>query len=403
MSDKEKDQETPKDPAAEPIEDAVVVEEVAAEPEEDVAKEDENQAEEATNDEPAEEAEVLVDPSDMQMPLAQRSPIVPMILGGAVAGAIGFVAATVLQLDLLGSGQPTAYELETRRIADDQAGQISTLIVDLERVEGLTDQAGLRAEINAISAAVDTNFSEDLAGLSAQILALQEISTQLSDRLDAVESRPIQEMVSDASVEAYEAEMTKLREATASHRADIEAMAADARAAEAAARAETLKSKGAALVTDLSLAVRGGAPFAAHIAQLEAEGASVPAALKAHAAEGVPTQTQLTDTFPEAARAALRAIRQDEAGNGGQGGVMAFLQDQLGVRSVAPKEGDSADAILSRAEAALKAGDVAAALAEVASLPESGQQAMTNWVSAAETRASAFAALGQLKEELSGQ
>ena len=407
MSDKDKDLDTPKEATAEAIEDAEVIEEVSAEVTEDAtetaAEEIGNQVEEVTEEEAPEEPEVLVDPSDMQMPPEQRSPLVPMILGGVVAGAIGFGAATVLQLDLFGSDQPTAYAQETRGMADEQGGQISALQADLKRVEGLADQSALRDELGAISAAIDTNFSEDVARLSAQITALQEISAQLSDRLGAVESRPIQEMVSDASVEAYEAEMTKLREAIASHRADIEAMAADARAAEAAARAETLKSKGAALVTDLSLAVSGGAPYAAHIAQLEAEGATIPAALKAQAAEGVPTQTQLSEAFPDAARAALRAIRQDETGEGGQGGVMAFLQDQLGVRSVAPKEGDSADAILSRAEAALKAGDVAASLAEVASLPESGQQAMTNWVGSAEIRADALAALWQLKQELSGQ
>ncbi len=403
MSDKEKDQDIPKENPAEPIEDAEIIEEVAAEVEEAPVEEPENQAEEVTEEETPEEPEVLVDPSEMQMPPAQRSPIAPMIIGGVVAAAIGFGAATVLQFDLFGSNQPSAYAQETRTILEARDGRIVELEAEVQRLEGLTDQSGLRAEISGFSAELETGFAVETDRLADQIATLQTISTQLSDRLSAIESRPIQEMVSDASVEAYEAEMTKLREAIASHRADIEAMAADARAAEAAARAETLKSKGAALVTDLSLAVSGGAPYAAHIAQLEAEGATVPAALKAQAAEGVPTQTQLAEAFPDAARAALRAIRQDEADEGGQGGVMAFLQDQLGVRSVAPKEGDSADAILSRAEAALKAGDLVASLTELASLPDSGQQAMTNWVGAAEMRARALAALAQLKQELSGQ
>jgi len=82
--------------------------------------------------------------------------------------------------------------------------------------------------------------------------------------------------------------------------------------------------------------------------------------------------------------------------------VMAFLQDQLGVRSVAPKDGNDADAVLSRAEAALKAGDLASAFAELDALPSEGQAEMTDWIALATRRAQALDALSALKQDLNG-
>lgn len=398
MADQDKDQNTTDTPEAEVVEDAVVIEEVASE---DVVEEVE-----VSEPEPEmESAEVAVDPSEMQPAPApaRRGSVLPMILGGIVAGGIGFGAATYLQLDLFGNSGPTEYAQETRALTQAQADRIAALEAELKRVEEMTDQSGLSARLEGISTDIETRMSSLSDGTRAQIETLSAAAADLAERLKQIEARPLQDLVSDASVEAYEAEMAKLRAAIAEHRADIEAMAADARESEAVARAESLKSKGAALLTDLTVAVSEGHGYTSEIASLVAEGVEVPAILRGTAADGVPTQSQLIDAFPEAARAALSAIRQDTAGEGGQGGVMAFLQDQLGVRSVAPKEGDGPDAILSRAEAALKAGDLAASLSEIAALPEIGQAKMAEWVATAKSRADALSALELLKQSFTAE
>jgi hypothetical protein len=329
---------------------------------------------------------------------ARRSSALPLILGGVVAGAIGFGAATVLDLNLSGDPQPSAFAQDTRALADAQAARITALEADLSRIESMSDTSGLAADLAQITSDLDAKFTAQAAETAGVVARLEAAAADLDARLQAVEARPIQDMVSDASVEAYEAEMTKLRAAIAAHRAEIEAMATEAREAEAAARAESLKSKGAALLTDLTLAVDSGAPFAAQIALLETEGAEIPDALKATAANGVPSLSELTEAYPEAARAALSAVRQDAAGEGGQGGVIAFLQDQLGVRSVAPKDGDGPDAVLSRVEAALKQGDLTASLSGIAGLPTVAQAEMAGWAALARQRAEALAALDQLKQ-----
>jgi hypothetical protein len=122
----------------------------------------------------------------------------------------------------------------------------------------------------------------------------------------------------------------------------------------------------------------------------------VPDALAGQSA-GVATLAELSAAFPEAARAALTAAREASGESEGLGG---FLRTQLGVRSLEPQEGDSADAVLSRAEAALRDGRLTDALAEVAALPEAGQAALAEWTARAETRQDAVAAAEELAQSL---
>ena len=72
--------------------------------------------------------------------------------------------------------------------------------------------------------------------------------------------------------------------------------------------------------------------------------------------------------------------------------VSAFVRLQLGTRSLEPKDGTDADAILSRAEAALKAGQIDAALSELTTLPDAGQPALEGWIADATARKDALAA-----------
>ena len=118
----------------------------------------------------------------------------------------------------------------------------------------------------------------------------------------------------------------------------------------------------------------------------------MPPALSGPAADGVPTLTELVDSYPEAARAALDASIRANVDGGAFDRFTAFLRVQTGARSLEPREGDDPDAILSRAEAAVRAGDLAQALTELAALPEDGQAAMAGWTQSARTRLDALEA-----------
>ena len=82
--------------------------------------------------------------------------------------------------------------------------------------------------------------------------------------------------------------------------------------------------------------------------------------------------------------------------------MTAFVQGQIGGRAVTPREGDDPDAILSRAQAAVTAGDFETALTEVSALPEGALAEMAGWISDAESRTAVVAALESVAAAVTG-
>ncbi|MEC9310797.1 MAG: hypothetical protein VYA97_03480, partial [Pseudomonadota bacterium] len=108
----------------------------------------------------------------------------------------------------------------------------------------------------------------------------------------------------------------------------------------------------------------------------------------------------LQTTYDDAARAALSASLRDLADGDANARISSFLKAQLGLRSLTPREGDDPDAVLSRAQATLDSGDVAAALSELDALPAAGQAEMADWRATAQARVDAVAAAGDLAQTL---
>ena len=146
----------------------------------------------------------------------------------------------------------------------------------------------------------------------------------------------------------------------------------------------------------ISAALDSGAPYGSALKALE--GASLPEVLVANVA-GLPSLKSLQDSFPEAARLALDAALKDQMGSSWTERVTAFLRTQVGARSLTPREGDDPDAVLSRAQSHLAAGDVGAALAELDKLSDVAKTAIAGWRIGADLRQSAIAALGTLMQE----
>jgi len=76
------------------------------------------------------------------------------------------------------------------------------------------------------------------------------------------------------------------------------------------------------------------------------------------------------------------------------------LREQLNVRSVAPRDGDDADAILSRAQAAVSEGQLQAALDEITALPEVAQAKLSEWAGLAQIRVDAVQAADEISLSL---
>ena len=105
-------------------------------------------------------------------------------------------------------------------------------------------------------------------------------------------------------------------------------------------------------------------------------------------------------TRGEAARAGLSDSLKATMGDSAGERFTAFLRAQVGARSLEAREGDDPDAVLSRAEAALRAGQIETVLAELASLPAEGQAAMKPWIDQAAARQTALDAISALSSAL---
>ena len=317
--------------------------------------------------------------------IVRKGGFVPMVLGGVVAAGIGFGLA---QSGVL-NGIPLSDRVDVQPLVAD----ISTR---LEAQQSSLDALGTR--LAAIESAVDAP-APDTADITP---LLEDLSVQigvLAQRIDAIESRPAPSATAvdpdmQAAIDAAKSELDQIRQALADQGGQLsaitEAAAREEEAAQLSARAVLLR----AAVARVQTALDAGTPFAEAVTDLQDGGANVPEALTAAAAEGVVTLPALQASFPDLARDALRAARQ-QAGTPGLGG---FLETQLGLRSLTPREGDDPDAILSRAEAFLRDGALDNAVAEIAQLPEPALAVLADWSAQAQTRIAALSAAQALAQ-----
>jgi hypothetical protein len=281
------------------------------------------------------------------------------------------------------------------------AARVDALPVPTDRSEALESLTQAVAAMDARIATLERAPAPDgtlsapaIAAWTADIAALQTALADQAVRLDALATTPTG--VDMATVEA------RLAELTAAAQADLAAAQSQTAAAEAAAAAAMSGAAQRAAMDRVLAALDAGTPFDAALADLGTAGATLPESLTAVAADGVPTLAALQAGFPDAARAALAAAR-DEGLDGDGGGLTAFLRQTLDIRSVTPRDGTDPDAILSRAEAALREGRLSDALAEVASLPEVVRAAMAIWTGPAQARVAALSAATTLSETLAAQ
>jgi hypothetical protein len=372
---------------------------------------------------PAERAQ----PAPAPPPPPQRSGgFVAPFLGGILAAMIGYGVAiygwsTDLNLPFLPARDDGAAAVlsvarsEFSATSEAQAAEIAALQDEIAalRAEAVpADGAAIEARLEDLSAAladVEARLSEATGGADDSALAT------LRDRIAALEDRPAAE-----GTPAEAAELAALRDAVAGLQdqvAELSAETAEAAAAaaaaeqaaeaELAARAEQAEeeARGAtarAALAQLSAALDTGAPLTPALEAVDAAGLTTPEPLSA-ARDGVPTLAALQAAYPDAAREALAAAHDADDPADPLDRVGSFLRAQLQVRSLSPREGDDADAILSRAEAALREGDLATAVAEVEALPEPAQPAMADWLADARARLAAVEAADTLAAEIDPQ
>lgn len=335
-------------------------------------------------------------------PRGERTSAVAMlaalVLGGALAALIGFAMARYV----VPEGWPfpgvkpqpdplaVAQEAQGRELA-----ALKTRVAELEQ-----GMSALRAEAQKAAARLDA-LESAIPEINSRLDALEAQARAFDTRIQALEKMPIGASAEAAqkAAEAYQRELEAMRKMFAEELKRIEQE-------QKAAVAKTTKAEGMAAraaMAEIMAALDEGAPFAAALTTLEADtGLTPPEALVRVAKTGVPTLQQLKDSFPDHARAAIAASVRAAAEAGRISRFEAFLRTQLGARSLEPRKGDDADAVLSRAEAALRQGKLDQALKELDGLDPAARAAMQDWIDQARTRLAAMRAAQALAQQLNG-
>ncbi len=273
----------------------------------------------------------------------------------------------------------------------------------------------MKAEVGRLSqpGVTDNQLADRIAALETKAAPVADLSpveskiAALESRLSAIETLPTDgSSASPAAIAALRADVEALKAGGTTglegltQKAEDRLKAAEESAAALQTETEAVVAKARARIAlgQVMSAMDSGVPYVSLLGDL----GNVPEALAVPAASGVPTIAQLREGFPDAARAALEASLQADMGATWSDRISSFLRTQTGARSLQPREGNDPDAVLSRAEASLTQGDLAAALSQIDTLPEPGKAAMADWRTKAQQRLAAIAVLSALTAQIDG-
>ena len=278
-----------------------------------------------------------------------------LIAAGLLGGVIALGGAAGLQywgvLPSLGSNEKAEASLnlmssEIEGLKTKLAEQAAAVPeVDLSPVEAklaaLEEKIAKVPEANGLSADADARIS----ALAEQVKAAETAGAMLKSESETVRA------ALQMRIEAVEKKLDQPRD-------DVEVAVAIASAG-------------------LKAAIDRGGPFTAELSTLEGISPEDPAVkeLKTFAASGVPSRTTLVADFPKVADTILAASRSDDPNQSFTDRLMSSAFSAIQVRPVGEVEGEGPEAIVARMEARLTNGDLPAAAAEWAKLPEPAKKA----------------------------
>jgi len=355
------------------VEDAVVVEDV----------------QEVVSDAPSEDA-VAVGVSDTER---KSSGVLQLVVAGFVCAGFGFGAAILSQP----SNPIWPIHPDMAQFRDETTGQIIGIDTRLNALEGRVTDVDERA----VGDVFQSDLDELTNGYDQRFL---EIASQLENfdkRLAALEKSTIESAIPDELVAQYQDEVKRLKETLEAQRESLQKFMSETAEAtnKVTQRAKDTVARG--ILAQIRAAIDAGGPFDTAIKEFDEQvGHALPNQLRSLAQEGVQTYQELRDSFAEAARSALNAARDELNESEGFMGIGNYLRQQFQARSVTPKMGDDADAVLSRVEQELRENDLTGALNELDALPDAARDQMQPWIDQARERQDALEQLDILSQEI---
>ena len=287
------------------------------------------------------------------------------------------------------------------------------------RLEGLTTEvSGLKAsntkkDLNQSISSINLA----LKSFETDLLLLTELqkkqSTALISRLNSIEKMSNSQSSGPLEIKSYERDLVKLQNEIERQRVQLDKISEEMVSEVGEVKSKTelakdIKNKSSQSVlarsslNKINASVELGLGYQKDLEDLNnITDVSNFAAVWDNAEKGVVSLSFLKNGFPANARLALKVSRQEEGLSGGGSALFSFLKLQMGIRSLTPQKGNSADAILSRAQAAVSNGELRVALKEIGNLPEVGQIALQGWSTVAEARVRVIEELSEILKKTS--
>jgi hypothetical protein len=369
---------------------AEVAHETMSQAEAPAAIEAPKQAATAPETQPESQAEPLIIPPPPPPKPSIGLPLAAAALVGALFGGAG---GTIIPR-FFGSGGGA----DSARIAALERGQgnLGKQVLDLP---GLAALKQLEQKIGAVEADVTRRIADATAPVSQKVTGLEADVKAIAARPTLPVAAPAAPPVDLAPVQqriaALEAQLKALdsKADAAARAADPKLAALDQKVDQASRRIEAGSAAPLfAAAQALAQAFHRGGPYANEMTAAEVLGAKPEQLLplKSFADKGAPTPQALASSFaPLAAKL---------AGTSDQGGVWGFVQRFVAVRPTGETAGDTPPALVGTIEAALRRGDITAAMAAWSKLPEPARTLSASWAAQASERDKSAKALSALQD-----
>ena len=358
---------------------------------------------------------------------------------GAILGAVA-IAAIVAALRFTGvipSREvaapllPAAPETAAAMHAAPSNDAISARLDKLERAIQTQRTQPAQSSGTAAAEAQTEALSNSVAALSRRLDAIAATSQSAAKAADAAQAaaeaaksasanagqnatQAANEAVSKAASEAASQAASQVATQTASQtneqKSDLDALASRVAALESAVKslsenaahpAEGADDQSARLTIAaeaLRAAVERGVPYQAELAAVQSLGVTQDAAapLAPFAASGVPTPAALAHELAALTPELRRASEPSSGGSTFLGRLEAHAQNLVSITPVDAPAGNEPSAVMARIEVDAEHADIAAALTDIAALPETAKPLAADWVGKAKAREAAIAASRQI-------
>lgn len=269
--------------------------------------------------------------------------------------------------------------------------------------------AALGRRLDAVAATTQSAAKKaDTAQAAAE--AAKSASANASQTASQAANDAVSKAASEAASQAASQVATQVASQTNGQKSDIDALASRVGALESAVKAlsenaahptEGANDQAARLTIAaeaLRAAVERGAPYQAELAAVQSLGVThdATAPLAPFAASGVPTPAALAHDLAALMPDLRRASETSSGGSTFLERLEAHAQHLVSITPVDAPAGNEPSAVIAQIEVDAEHADIAAALSDIAALPETAKPRAADWAGKAKAREAAIAASRQI-------